>query len=133
MSDKTRTTVNELLARLGEGDIAGFAELFAHDAHWEIPGDPEIAPWVGRRKVDEIPDFFRTIGEHTDRELFDVERIVIDGPHAVLIGRARVVVRATGRTIDTPFAIDIIVNGEGRISRYYMFEDSHCVAQAVRP
>ena len=131
MPEKTRSVVNELLARLGAGDIAGFAELFADDAHWEIPGDPEIAPWVGRRKRSEIPGFFRAIGEHTDRELFDIERIIVDGPNAVLIGRARVLCRVTGRTIDTPFAIDIVVNSEGRISRYYMFEDSLGVARAM--
>ncbi|MFJ6573431.1 nuclear transport factor 2 family protein [Streptomyces sp. NPDC091292] len=131
MSDKTRSVVNELLSRLGAGDIGGFAAMFADDAHWEIPGDPDTAPWVGRRKVDEIPTFFETIGAHTDREVFDIERILVDGPHAVLIGRARVVSRSTGRTIDTPFAIDIVVNDEGRISRYYMFEDSLAVYRAM--
>jgi hypothetical protein len=133
MSDRTRTVVNDLLARLGAGDVIGVAELFAQDAHWEIPGDPEVAPWVGRRKVGEIPEFFRTIAEHTDRELFDIERIIVDGPQAVLIGRARVVVRATGRAIDTPFAIDIVVDDEGFISRYYMFEDSLAVFRAAQP
>ena len=132
MTDTTRNVVNELLARLETGDIAGFVELFAEDAHWEIPGEPEIVPWVGRRNVSEIPHFFQIIGEHTDRELFDIERIIVDGPNAVLIGRARAVSHATGRIIDTPFAVDIVVNSEGRISRYYMFEDSLGVAQAMR-
>ncbi|MFE5842374.1 nuclear transport factor 2 family protein [Streptomyces niveus] len=131
MSDQTRSVVNELLARLGAGDIAGFTELFAADAHWEIPGDPKIVPWVGRRRVSEIPDLFATMSELTDRELFDIERIVVDGPNAVLIGRARLVVRATGRTIDTLFAIDIVVNPEGRVTRYYMFEDTLDVASAM--
>ncbi|MGW6367232.1 hypothetical protein ACWFRQ_01260 [Streptomyces niveus] len=58
------------------------------DAHWEIPGDPKIVPWVGRRKVSEIPDFFATMSELTD-------------------------------------------NPEGRVSRYYMFEDSLDVASAM--
>ncbi|MFB7629512.1 nuclear transport factor 2 family protein [Streptomyces sp. NPDC056149] len=133
MGNRTRDVVNELLKRIGEGDVPAVVELFADDADWEIPGDPEIVPWVGRRTVAGIPGFFRTMGELTDRELFDVERVVVDGPNAVLIGRARVVVRSTGKTIDTPFAVDIVVNPEGRISRYYMFEDSWGVAQAVRP
>jgi ketosteroid isomerase-like protein len=131
-TDETRGVVNQLLERLGGGDIAGVVELFAEDAHWEIPGDPDLAPWVGRRKTHEIADFFRTIGEHTDRELFEIERIVVDGPYAVLIGRARVAVRTTGQIIDTPFAVDIVVNSEGRISRYYMFEDSLSVARAMQ-
>src|SRR5271170_2856348 len=127
MSEKTRSVVNEFLKRIAEGDIPGVVALFAGDAVLEIPGDPNIVPWVGRRTVDSIPGFFQTMGEHTDRELFDVERIIVDGPNAVLIGRARVVVRATGKVIDTPFAVDIIVDPEGRISRYYMFEDSWSV------
>ncbi|MFF1360941.1 nuclear transport factor 2 family protein [Streptomyces sp. NPDC058297] len=131
MSENTRNVVAELLERIGAGDIAGAVELFAHDAVWEIPGDPGIVPWVGRRTVEDIPEFFATISAHTDRELFDVERIIVDGPNAVLIGRARVVVRSTAKVIDTPFAIDIVVNPEGRISRYYMFEDSWHVAQGV--
>ncbi|KUM99507.1 hypothetical protein AQI95_39005 [Streptomyces yokosukanensis] len=133
MSDQTRDVVNELLKRLGQGDIPAVVELFADDAHWEIPGDPEIVPWVGRRQVDAIPEFFRTMGGLTDRELFEIERVVVDGSNAVLIGRARVVVRSTGKVIDTPFAVDIVVNAEGRISRYYMFEDSWGVALALRP
>ncbi|MEY9844512.1 nuclear transport factor 2 family protein [Streptacidiphilus sp. MAP5-3] len=131
MSENTRSVVEELLKRVGAGDIEGVVELFARDAVWEIPGDPAIVPWVGRRSVENIPEFFETIGAYTDRELFDVERVVVDGPNAVLIGRARVVVRSTGKVIDTPFAIDIVVNHEGRISRYYMFEDSWRVAQGV--
>lgn len=133
MSDQTRDVVNELLKRMGEGDIPAVVELFAEDAHWEIPGDPEIVPWVGRRQVDAIPEFFRTMGGLTDRELFEIERVIVDGSNAVLIGRARVVVRSTGKVIDTPFAVDIVVNAEGRISRYYMFEDSWGVALAMRP
>jgi ketosteroid isomerase-like protein len=130
-SARTRTAVNAFLARMGSGDIDGCVALFAEDGHWEIPGDPAIVPWVGARKVSEIPDFFRTIGTLTDREAFDVEHVLVDGEHAVLIGRARVVVRATGRVADTPFAIHVTVNAEGRITRFYMFEDSWSVARAT--
>ncbi|MFJ6017614.1 nuclear transport factor 2 family protein [Streptomyces sp. NPDC092952] len=133
MSDQTRTVVNEFLDRVAEGDIPAVVKLFAPDASWEIPGDPDIVPWVGPRTVEGIPAFFRTMSELTIRELFEIERVLVDGANAVLIGRARVVVRATGKVIDTPFAIDIVVDPEGRISRYYMFEDSWGVAQAVRP
>ncbi|MFF2808148.1 nuclear transport factor 2 family protein [Streptomyces sp. NPDC058000] len=133
MSDQTRDVVNELLKRMGEGDIPAVVALFAADAHWEIPGDPEIVPWAGRRTVAGIPDFFQAMNRLTVRELFDVERVIIDGPNAVLIGRARVAVRSTGKVIDTPFAVDVVVNAEGRISRFYMFEDSWGVALAMRP
>ncbi|GAB2735147.1 nuclear transport factor 2 family protein [Kitasatospora kifunensis] len=133
MSDQTRDVVNELLKRMGGGDIPGVVALFAADAHWEIPGDPQIVPWVGRRTVAEIPDFFQTMNRLTVRELFEIERVIVEGPNAVLIGRARVAVRSTDKVIDTPFAVDIVVNAEGRITRFYMFEDSWGVALAMRP
>ena len=132
-TENTRRVVDELLERIGKGDVEGAVELFAPDAVWELPGDPDIVPWAGRRAVEHIPQFFLTIGALTNRELFEVQRIVVDGPNAVLIGRARVVVRATNKVIDTPFAIDIVVDAEGRISRYYMFEDSLAVARALEP
>ncbi|MGW7754548.1 nuclear transport factor 2 family protein [Streptomyces violaceusniger] len=132
MSDQTRDVVNELLKRMGEGDIPAVVALFAEGAHWEVPGDPEIVPWVGSRGVAGIPDFFETMARLTVRELFEIERVLVDGPNAVLIGRARVVVRSTGKVIDTPFAVDIVVDAEGRISRFYMFEDSLSVARAMR-
>ncbi|MEU9337077.1 nuclear transport factor 2 family protein [Streptomyces sp. NPDC048290] len=133
MSDQTRDVVTRFLKHLGEGDIPAVAGLFADDAHWEIPGDPEIVPWVGRRTAADIPDFFETMGRLTVRELFEIDRVLVDGSNAVLIGRARVVVRATDKVIDTPFALDIVVDAKGRISRYYMFEHSLTVAQAMRP
>jgi hypothetical protein len=133
MSEQTRSVVNEFLARLGAGDVPGVVALFAEDADWEVPGDPEIAPWLGRRTASEIPDFFRTIGEHTEHQVFAIERTVVDGSQAVLIGRAGSVVRATGRAVDMPVAIDIVVNDEGRISRLYLFEDSLSVDRAARP
>ncbi|MFK0289863.1 nuclear transport factor 2 family protein [Streptomyces sp. NPDC090442] len=133
VSAQTRDVVNEFLKRMEEGDVPGVVALFAADAHWEIPGDPEIVPWAGRRTVAGIPDFFQTMNRLTVRELFEIERVVVDRPNAVLIGRGRVAVRSTGKAIDTPFAVDIVVNAEGRISRFYMFEDSWGVALAMRP
>jgi hypothetical protein len=107
--------------------------MLAHDVEWDVPGDTEHVPWLGRRTVEQVPGFFEAMAEHTIRKRFDVERIVVDGPAAVIIGYAGVRLQATNEPIGSRFAIELIVNADGKITRFYMFEDSWKAASAVRP
>jgi len=70
-----------------------------------------------------VEEFFAHMGNHVDRKAFDIDRIVVDGQDAVVLGRAIVTVRATGKLMDTLFAVHIVVEEDGRISRFVMFED----------
>ncbi|MFF5993053.1 nuclear transport factor 2 family protein [Prauserella flavalba] len=129
----TRETVDALFARLARGDLAGTRALFADHVDWDIPGATGIVPWIGRRRTgDEAAAFYATLDEHLERDIFEVERVFVDGEHAVATGHLRSVVRTTGRVIETPFTIQLTVVG-GRITRYLILEDSHAVAEAARP
>lgn len=131
--DQTRATITAFLQRLGTGDVPGLVELFADDASWEVPGDAANVPWLGRRTRDLIPGFFSSLAELTVREAFHIDRTVFDGSDAVLIGHARLSFTPASTTIDTAFAIHITVADDGKISSFYMFEDTWSVALAVRP
>ena len=134
MSEKTRATVEKFYELLGAGDTTAAIGLLASDFHWEIPGDVDTVPWLGKRTTTQaVEEFFAHMGNHVDRKSFDIDRIVVDGPNAVVLGRAVVVVRSTGKLMDTQFAIDIVVDPAGRITRFVMFEDSWHVANAMRP
>jgi len=98
-----------------------------------VPGDAANVPWLGRRTPDLIPGFFSSMAELTVREAFDIERTLVDGSDAVLIGHARLSFIPASTTIETPFAIHITVAGDGKINSFYMFEDSWSVALAARP
>ncbi|GAA1978059.1 nuclear transport factor 2 family protein [Amycolatopsis minnesotensis] len=129
----TRAVVTEFHRLLAERDLPGVTALFADDVAWDIPGATEIVPWIGKRHTaSEAGACFAELEHHLDRELFEIERVLVDGPHAVTIGHLRSVVRATGKAIETPFAIEMTVE-RGRITRYVMFEDSWRVAEAVLP
>ena len=133
MSERTRATVERFYELLGAGDTGAAVGLLAEDFHWEIPGDVDTVPWLGLRTTTQaVEEFFVHMGSHVDREAFDIDRILVDGAHAVVLGRAAVIVRSTGKPIDTQFAIHIVVDPEGRISRFVMFEDSWNVANAMR-
>ena len=134
MSDQTRATVETFYALLGAGDVGAAIGLLAEDFHWEIPGDVDTVPWLGRRRtVPEVAEFFAHMANHVDRKAFDIDRIVVDGSTAVVLGRAVVVVRSTGKLMDTKFAVEIVVDPAGRITRFVMFEDSWHVANCMRP
>jgi len=134
VTQRTRATVDKFYERIGAGDISGVIDLLSDDFSWEIPGDSETVPWVGKRTTPAaVEEFFAHMGNHVDRKAFDIDRIVVDGPDAVVLGRAVVVVRATGKLMDTLFAVHIVVEEDGRISRFVMFEDSWHVSESMRP
>jgi ketosteroid isomerase-like protein len=134
MSDHTRETVEKFYALLGAGDTAAVIGLLADDFHWEIPGDVDTAPWLGlRTTTQEVEEFFVHQGNHLEREAFDIDHIVVDGPDAVVLGRAAGRVRSTGKPLEFQFAVHFVVDVEGRISRYVFFEDSWHIAEAMRP
>ncbi|MEV0071644.1 MULTISPECIES: nuclear transport factor 2 family protein [unclassified Amycolatopsis] len=134
MTPPTRTTVEKFYERVGAGDIAGVVALLADDFHWDIPGDTETVPWLGKRNTPEaVQEFFAHMGNHVDRKSFDIDRIVVEGEDAVALGRASVLVRATGKLMDTLFAVHVVVGEDGRIRRFVMFEDSWHVSAAMRP
>ncbi|SDM54528.1 nuclear transport factor 2 family protein [Allokutzneria albata] len=127
----TEQIVETLFERIGKGDFAGAGELFAEEVDWDIPGATDVVPWIGLRRTGaEAAAFYTTLDDYLERDVFEVERLFVDGDEAVAVGHLRSVVRATGRAIATPFAIRITVR-EGRITRYLLLEDSHAVATAA--
>lgn len=59
----------------------------------------------------------------------EVERILIDGSDAVVLGEIRQTARPTGRAYKARFALHLTVEG-GLVTRHHVYEDSLAVAQA---
>ncbi|RSM58829.1 hypothetical protein DMH03_23245 [Amycolatopsis sp. WAC 01376] len=134
MSERTRATLDEFFRRMSTGDTDGATELFADSVAWDIPGATELVPWIGpRRNRAEIREFHELLDKGLIKDRFDVERVLVDGPHAVAIGRLRSTIRSTGKVIETAFTIEFEVNGDGLITKYLLLEDSWHVANAVLP
>ncbi|WP_255306075.1 nuclear transport factor 2 family protein [Streptomyces sp. Wb2n-11] len=74
-------------------------------------------------------EFFRSLPDHLRAEKFAVERILVDGEHAVALGHMRQIVLATGKVFDSPFAFHVKVEN-GLITRCITFEDSLALARA---
>ncbi|MFJ8913770.1 nuclear transport factor 2 family protein [Amycolatopsis sp. NPDC102389] len=134
MSERTRATLDEFFRRMSTGDRNSATELFAEVVRWDIPGATDLVPWIGpRRNRAEIHEFYDLLDKGLIPDRFDVERVLVDGPHAVAIGRLRSTIRATGKVIDSPFTIQFEVDDDGLITKYLLLEDSWHVANAVHP
>ncbi|MFC5181643.1 nuclear transport factor 2 family protein [Actinomadura harenae] len=136
----TRTTVEDLLGRIAEGDPAHLAALFADDCDWKLNwpdaehGRAET-PWIRHRTTPaEAAAHFAEIAAHhvPEKNETRIDRILVDGDDAVLLGVIRQVARTTDRPYTSRLALHVTVR-DGRITRYHVYEDSLAVAQAFTP
>lgn len=139
-STTTRAVVEELLRRIGAGDPERVAELYAEHSDWKLNW-PEsehgrtATPWIRHRSSRaDAAAHFREIGEHHVPGEADtqIERILVDGEEAVVLGEIRQTARSTGRPYRARFALHLTVEN-GRIIRHHIYEDSLAVAQAFTP
>ncbi|MGY2063844.1 nuclear transport factor 2 family protein, partial [Nocardia gipuzkoensis] len=133
----TRAVVEELLQRIGVGDPEEIAEMYAPQSDWRLDW-PEgehgrvATPWIRHRgSREDVAEHFREIGRHHVPEEVGtvVERILVDGPDAVVLGEIRQTARPTGRAYRSRFALHLTVV-DGLITRHHVYEDSLAVAQA---
>ncbi|MGF1426241.1 nuclear transport factor 2 family protein [Kitasatospora sp. LaBMicrA B282] len=125
----TAETVQEFFGRFGAGDRPGMLALFAPTVDFLVAG-AETVPWTGHRTTPaEVDAFLRSALEDVTTKEFAVERILVDGADAVVLGSFAHEVHRTGKLFSSVFALRITVN-DGLIERYHMFENSHGAALA---
>ncbi|WP_236242604.1 nuclear transport factor 2 family protein [Streptomyces sp. CC228A] len=136
----TRAVVEELLRRIGEGDPERIAELYAEQGDWKLAW-PETehgraaTPWIRHRSTRaDAAAHFRELAEHhvPGQAATAVERLLVDGRDAVVLGEIRQTARCTGRAYRARFALHLTVE-DGLVTRHHVYEDSLAVAQAFAP
>lgn len=133
----TRALTEELLDRIGEGDPARTAELFAERVDWKLdwPEDEHgrgETPWIRRRDTRAgMAEHFRVLAAHhvPGSAAHSVERVLVDGDDAVVLGEIRQTARPTGRAYSARFALHLTF-GQGLVVRFHVYEDSLAVARA---
>ncbi|MGQ4443914.1 nuclear transport factor 2 family protein [Streptomyces violaceoruber] len=133
----TRSVVEDLLRRIGTGDPEHIAALYADQGDWRLDwpeaehGRP-ATPWIRHRSTRaDAAAHYREIAEHHLPQQADteVERILVDGNDAVVLGEIRQTARSTGRAYRARFALHLTVEN-GLVTRHHVYEDSLAVAQA---
>ena len=136
-TDNTRTVVEELLRRMGIGDPDAIAALYAPAVEWKLNwpdnehGRP-ATPWIRHRATRaDAAEHFRELARHHVLEQVGtvIERILVDGPDAVVLGEIRQTARPTARAYRSRFALHLTIES-GLIVRYNVYEDTLAVARA---
>ncbi|MGP4045828.1 nuclear transport factor 2 family protein [Streptomyces sp. 2A115] len=135
----TRGVVEELLHRIGQGDPERIAELYAEEADWKLswPQDEHgrvDTPWIRPRSTRaDAADHYLLLAEHHDpgQAATEIERILVDGAEAVVLGEIRQTAKATGRPYRARCALHLTVEN-GLVVRHHVYEDSLAVAQAFQ-
>ncbi|MEU9290175.1 nuclear transport factor 2 family protein [Streptomyces sp. NPDC048275] len=133
----TRAVVEELLRRMGAGDPERIAELYAERGDWKLswPQDEHgraETPWIRHRSTRaDAAAHYRELGAHhvPGSAATEIERILVDGGDAVVLGEIRQTARETGRAYRARFALHLTVE-DGLVVRHHVYEDSLAVARA---
>jgi ketosteroid isomerase-like protein len=137
----TRAAVEELLRRIGEGDPERIAELYAEHGDWKLdwPQDEHgrqhsATPWIRHRssRADAAAHYRELAAHHVPGQAAtEIERILVDGNDAVVLGEIRQTARSTGRAYRARFALHLTFEqGSGLVVRHHVYEDSLAVARA---
>jgi len=121
------------LDKLGAGaSPEEIASLCAPDLAWDIPGDAGVLPWVGRKSGRQAMfDFLVDTQTMIVRESLDIEDVLASDLRVAVLGHLKTRIVATGKLIDTPFAI-VLTFSDDLISSFLMLEDSFGTSLAAR-
>ncbi|MFK4103341.1 nuclear transport factor 2 family protein [Streptomyces sp. NPDC019531] len=133
----TRAVVEDLLLRIGRGDPEEIAARYAEACDWTLnwPEDEHVSsatPWIRHRatRADAAAHFRDLAAHHVPGGAGTrVERILVDGADAVVLGEIRQTAAATGRPYRARFALHLSVEN-GLVVRHHVYEDSLAVARA---
>lgn len=124
----------QLVEGIGRGvDPDALAALFSAEVQFDIAGDNGALPWIGRQRGRAAAaDFIRGTRTLIENIRFDVQDILAHDERAVIVGELTSRIRATGKIIETAFAI-ILTFSDGEIARFQFLQDSFAVSRAARP
>ncbi|MFM0153902.1 nuclear transport factor 2 family protein [Paraburkholderia sediminicola] len=123
----------QFLEKMGSGASAEeIASLCTPDLDWNIPGDSGVLPWVGHKTGHgAISDFVRDTQTMVERVSLDIKDVLASDDRAVILGHLQTRINATGKLIDSAFAI-VLTFSDTKIASFLMLEDSFAVSMAAR-
>jgi ketosteroid isomerase-like protein len=121
------------LDKLGTGaSPEEIAALCTPDLDWNIPGDSGVLPWVGHKTGSAaIADFVRDTQTMIERESLEILDVLGSSERAVIFGHLQSRITATGKLIDTAFAIVLTFAGD-KVASFLMLEDSFATSKAAQ-
>lgn len=129
--EKTQALVQQFLQYLSERDLEKITNLFSVSIDWDIPGNTQKAPWLGKRNSrEDVREFYQLLWKSTEPIAAQVDKFLVEENYAVIIGEFTTRMLATNKIVDSFFCIQITVENNF-ITKYRLFEDSYAVSEAL--
>jgi len=130
-SEQTIVIVQKFCNYLAGRNLEQLINLFADEVDWYIPGNQNIAPWLGRRSSkQEVKEFFNLLWKNTEAISAHIDNILADKNFAVVIGEFSTRMLKTNKIVESVFSIHITIEND-LIVRYRLQEDSYGVSVAL--
>jgi ketosteroid isomerase-like protein len=122
----------QFLAKMGaNASPEEMAALCVPDLAWNIPGDTGALPWIGAKSGNQaVADFVRDSAALMTRDGLEIRDILANDQRAVILGHLQSRVNATGKQIDSEFAM-VLTFADDKVASLLMLEDSFAVSVAA--
>ena len=128
---ETLHTIQNYLGALAQRDLEKLLTFFPENVDWLVPGNEEVAPWLGKKSTKkEIKAFFELLWANTEPLGATIDHILAEDNHAVVTGEFSSRMTRTGKTYESSFSIHFTIEN-GLIIRYRLLEDSYGLVKAL--
>ena len=130
-TEETRTIVEDFYNKTALGDVNGIVGLMSDGVEWEIPGNEDLASWVGFKKGKSgVNEFYTLLNENTKNLIFRVDKLFVDGEQAVAVGYVSTIMLKTNKVFNSYFMAHFTVSDK-QITKYFFAEDSFRLTKAL--
>lgn len=128
---QTKQIIDNFYRALADKKLETITQLFAESIDWDIPGNEELAPWLGKRtKRTEVADFFKLLWQSIEPISAQIDHILVDGDFAIAAGHFSSRMNRSGQIYSSMFSAHFTVKNS-QIVRYRLQEDSNGLVEAL--
>ncbi len=127
----TRNLIQDFFQAMATRDLETLLSFFSEEVDWEVPGNEELAPWLGKRgNKEEIQAFFELLWQNIEPISGQIEHILADGNFGVATGRFSSKMLRSGQIYSSIFSTHFTLT-DGKITHYRLLEDSYALVEAL--
>ena len=133
MSEQTNVrTLKDAYSSFKKGDVESVLKVLTDDVEWITPGPADLMPVAGKRRGQhEVAEFFFTLKEQENVEVFEPHEYIAQGDKVVALIKYRGRVRATGRTVEADL-VHVFTFANGKIRRFQEYYDTAATLDAYK-
>lgn len=123
------TTIQNVYAAFGRGDIPALLNMLASDVSWQFNGDSK-APFTGRfRGHGQVGEWFGLVASADGIQAFEPREFLVGPDHVTVIGWERTQALPNGGVFETEW-VHVWQLREGLVSRFLGLLDTEAAAKA---